>query len=243
MAKVDLKKSAGVSVLFDGKELIFNDTSPSKTFMRGIGEVKTQLLNKELTCPDIFYVKYTRIDNDDIFKKKSLKVNLYMVHPNLAGIEYVKTKASRSKHYPRILEVVYGAGLILLQKYENKFDNDIIKVVVKKNMKLIVPPGYSVCIVNTRQSTLVVSEISSINARIRTVLDDMNGMAYYVIRKNAKQELVRNPAYRAAIKPRKVDWDTVVSEYSITPRTPIIKQILRKYAKFKWLFNKKEIAI
>lgn len=243
MAKIDLKKSSGLAITFNGEELVFTDTCPAIINPRSIDEVRNQLLNKELTCPEIFYMKYNNIDQDGIFGKKKLSVNFYVLQPNLAGIEYVKTRASNLMEYPRILEVVYGGGVILMQKFINKFESDIIRVQAKKNMKIIVPPGYSVSIINSRQSTMVVNEVHIKDSQPKPVLDDMNGMAYYVIRKNAKQEIVRNPAYRAATEPRSVNWDKVVANHSMTLKTPLIKQILRKYDKFKWLFSKDDITL
>lgn len=243
MAKFDLKKSSGLAVAFNGEDLVFSDTCPSSIHPRSIDEVRNQLLNKELTCPEVFYMKYVGIDQDGIFQKKKLCVNFYVLQPNLAGIEYVKTRASHIQDYPRILEVIHGGGVILMQKFINKFESDIIRVQAKKNMKLIVPPGYAVSMINSRSTTMVVNEVHMKGSEPEHVLDDMNGMAYYVIRKNAKQEIVRNPAYRSASEPRSVNWDKVVADHSMTLKTPLIKQILRKYDKFEWLFSKDPITV
>ena len=66
-------------------------------------------------------------------------------------------------------------------------------------------------------------------------------MAYYVIRKNAKQEIVRNPNYKIVNEPEKIDTEKILKEYSITPKTTITKQIIRKNERFDWL--SKEDAI
>jgi len=66
-------------------------------------------------------------------------------------------------------------------------------------------------------------------------------MAYYVIRKNAKQEIVRNPNYKIVNEPEKIDTEKILKEYLITPKTTITKQIIRKNERFDWL--SKEDAI
>ena len=75
------------------------------------------------------------------------------------------------------------------------------------------------------------------------MLDDNNGLAYYIIRKNAKQETVRNPSYKIVNEPEKLDWDKIIKEYGITPKTPVIKQLIRKYEKFDWLFKENSVSI
>ena len=75
------------------------------------------------------------------------------------------------------------------------------------------------------------------------MLDGKSGLAYYVIRKNAKQEIVRNPYYKIVNEPEKLDWDKIILNYGITPKTPVIKQIIRKYEKFDWLFKENSITL
>ena len=71
----------------------------------------------------------------------------------------------------------------------------------------------------------------------------MKGMSYYIIRKNAKQETVRNPEYKLAQKPEKINIDGLLSKYGIRKGTPIVKQIMRKYEKYTWLFKEDSVTI
>ncbi|HVX92777.1 MAG TPA: glucose-6-phosphate isomerase family protein, partial [Candidatus Dojkabacteria bacterium] len=182
-------------------------------------------------------------DNDSVFHEKNINVNLTVLPANLAGIEYTKTKGYVVKDYPRIVEIVNGSGTLLLQSFEKSFEGDIIQSTMKKGQKIIIPAGYYSSFINTRQTTLVLLEIYSKNAEELYDLDDMNGMSYYVIRKNAKQEIVRNPIYKMVNKGRKVQWDNLLSQFNITLKTPVTKQILRKYEKFSWLFKTSDISI
>jgi oxalate decarboxylase/phosphoglucose isomerase-like protein (cupin superfamily) len=244
MARIDLKQSSGLPLYYSGEDLQPQGLTIKDTATFCIDNIRPQLLNEELNCPEIFYKKYKDIDKDGVFKDKNLKINIYLIFPNLAGIEYTKTFATKSLRRPRILDIVYGGGTILLQKYESPIKNRIIKVQVKKGQKIIVPSGYTCTIVNSRQgSNLIVLELLSRESNPRIVLDDKGGMAYYIIRKNAKQEIVRNPNYKIVNEPEKIDWDSVLAKYSITAKTPIIKQVMRKYEKFEWIFKEDSIDI
>ena len=242
MAKIDLRGALGLSVVYENHELVLKDTTCKEKLVVSIDDMREQLLNKELDCPDVFYTKYKQIDTKDLFTSKNLKLNIYTMEPNLAGIEYVKTRATRCNKYPRIFEVLYGTTTILIQRYKSPKENRIIRIQAKKGDKVIVPAGYDFIATNTRQSSiLILAEIMSINAVPRVTLDDNNGIAYYVIRKNAKQEIVRNPNYKIVNELEKVNMIKIVTELGITPKTTITKQIIRKYDKFDWLFKEDSV--
>ena len=244
MAKIDLKQSCGLPITYTGEDLLPQGLTITEVSTICIDNIRSQLLNEDLNCPEIFYKKYKDIDKDNVFKEKGIKINMYLIYANLAGIEYVKTFATRCKKYSRILEISYGSGIILLQRYNSPQSYRIIKLTVKKGDKVIVPAGYTCSIINSRQNlNLVVLEIHSREARPRIVLDDMKGMSYYIIRKNAKQETVRNPEYKLAQKPEKINIDWLLSKYGIRKGTPIVKQIMRKYEKYTWLFKEDSVTI
>jgi oxalate decarboxylase/phosphoglucose isomerase-like protein (cupin superfamily) len=239
MAKIDLRKSSGIPISYNGADLQPQGLKFKNVSTVNIDEIRPQLLNKSLSCPEIFYKKWLELDGEDIFSEKKLTVNFYTIQPNLAGIEYVKTKASKCEKYPRIIESVYGGGVVLMQKYNSGDDNRVIKRILKKGDKAIIPSGYAYTIINTRQnSNLIIVEICCEKSNPEQVLDDNNGMAYYVIRKNAKQETVRNPYYKIVNGIEKIDWDNILKDKGITPKTPIIRQILRNYERYSWLFEK-----
>jgi oxalate decarboxylase/phosphoglucose isomerase-like protein (cupin superfamily) len=243
MAKTNLKPSSGLPIYFNGEEIQSEEFNAGSTSTIELEDIRPQLLNQDLDCPEIFYTKYKDIDNTkERFKKSNLRINIYLIKPNLAGIEFVKTKATKSKNYPRLFEIVYGGGNIVLQKYLSPNENKVYRLQVKKGSKFIIPPGYAVCLVNTRQaSTLIALEISSRDAKTRVTLEDKRGMSYYIIRKNAKVEVVRNPAYKMVDHIGKLDIDTLLEEKKITPKTPLIKQIERKSERYKWLFKKNDM--
>lgn len=243
MSKIDLRGTSGLPIIYENEDLVFKDASYGKKVVVTIDDMREQLLNKELDCPDIFYTKYKDVDTGDIFKSKKFKVNIYVINSNLAGIEFVKTRVTRCKKYPRIFEILYGSATILMQRYRTPKDNRIIKIQAKKGQKIIVQAEYDFVAINPRQSTpLILAEIMYKKAISRVVLDDNSGMAYYVIRKNAKQEVVRNPNYKIVNEPEKIDMEKMLKDYGITPKTTITKQVIRKYEKFKWLFKENSVT-
>ncbi len=244
MAKIDLKSISGLPIIYENDEILFKDFTYREKVSVTIDDIREQLLNQSLDCPEIFYDVYKYVDFNSIFKDKNVRVNIYLVKANIAGVEYVKTKAMRCKKYPKILEILSGTGTILMQKYKSPRENRIIKIPVKKGQKVILPAEHDFVAINTRLNMpLIFAEYSFSKAISRIVLDDSNGMAYYVIRKNAKQEIVRNSNYKIVNEPEKIELDKLLSSYGITPKTPVTKQILRKYEKFDWLFKENSVSI
>jgi len=240
MAKTNLKSSSGLPLYFNSEEIQSEEYSSKSTSVITLDDIRPQLLNLELDCPSTFYTKYKDIDNPSRYlEEQDIRLNIYLMKPNLAGIEFVKSKATKCSSYPRLFEIIYGGGNILLQKYVDSDENKIFRLQVKKGSKLFVPPGYAICLVNTRQaSTLIALEITSRDARTRVVLEDKRGMSYYIIRKNAKVELVKNPAYKMVDEIKELDFDPLLEEMGITPKRPLIKQIERKRERYDWFFEK-----
>ena len=245
MAKTNLKSSSGLPLYFNGEEIQSEEFDSRSTSVIELEDIRPQLLNQELDCPDTFYSKYKDIDNSsEYFEKQNLRVNIYLMKPNLAGIEFVKSKATKCSSYPRLFEIVYGGGNVLLQKYVGPNENRVYRLQVKKGSKFIVPSGYAICLVNTRQaSTLIAVEISTRDARTRVVLEDKRGMSYYIIRKNAKVEVVKNPSYKMVDDIEPLDIEPLLKEKRITPKTPLVKQIERKSERFEWIYEKGDLDI
>lgn len=244
MAKIDLKSISGIPITYENGQLSFKDFNYREIVTVTIDDVREQLLNQDLDCPETFYTVYKWIDFNSVLKSRQIRANIYVIPPNLAGVEFVKTRVTRCKNYPRIIEVLSGYGMVLIQQYKSPRDNRIIKISVKKGSKIIIPAGYDFVAVNTRQSsTLIFAEFQNSEAVTRVVLDDSSGMAYYIIRKNAKQEIVRNPSYKIVSDIQKVNIDAILSQQGVTLKTPVIKQIIRKYEKFEWLLKKDSVTI
>ncbi len=244
MSVINLKKDSGVDIKYDREEL--TSQGGMKFHINNhqvlLEDMVTQLLNEDVNYPEVFYSKYIQLDQDGMFDNMNLRLNFYVMEANLAGVEFVKTKASKLSRYPKILEIYHGGGTVLMQKYsQKKQEMDIISFKVKKGDKFIVPCDYNFTISNSKSNILICGELYASDARHVSRTDSYRGLAYYIIRKNGKTQLVRNPNYREVPKPRKVSLEKLNKKYGISLRTPIIKQVIRKYDKFSWLFEENKL--
>lgn len=247
MALIDLRKFSGLALAFDGSSLVEQEKGieiGSRKIV-SISEMRSQILNPELSCPDTFYYVFSKIDRKSLLKRKNLRYDMYVVPSNLAGIEYVKTSGLTCGKYPVLLDVTHGYVTIILQFRYDKgestrgYNSCIVRLV--RGDKYVIPPDHEFVIINTRRSLAVVSMIYSSKGRLKRVLDDTRGISSYIIRKNARLEVVRNPFFRevkmiSSWKPKKI-----YKNFSLTAKTPIFKQILRKYPRFKWLHDASKI--
>ncbi len=238
MRKIDLRKTSGLNLIYEKDSFRFEKVSYTKNKVMTIDDMREQILNEDLQSPEVFYTKYSNLDSEGVFKNKKIKINLLCIPSNVAGIEYVKTKATECSTHNKVVEIISGGGMILIQNFSSlQEESTVVLIKVKSTEKIIIPAKHSYSLINNRATPLIALEFLSSKAKNNLTLDEMRGMAYYVIRKNAKQEIVRNPWYKIVNTKKKVDWNKLYKKCNITPRTPFSRQILRKYTKFDWLLN------
>jgi hypothetical protein len=243
MAVIDFKKTLGLSVAFDGSDILLQENGLDITTkdITTIDDIRSQLLNPELTCPEVFNYHFRGIDRKSVLKRKRLKLDLLVLPSNLAGIEYVKTKGLRIRNYPILVDVVNGFVTLLIvqglddMNADNPAQSSVVKL--KKGEKYVIPPGSHFVVINTRQPLAALAMIYSDKSRLEGSFDDTNGAPSYVIRKNARQEVVQNPAFRFVNRQKLQKPEKIYNELNLTAKTPIFKQILRKYQRFKWLHD------
>lgn len=243
MAVIDFKKTLGLSIAFDGSDILLQESGleTSTKEVTTINDIRPQLLNPELTCPDVFNFYFKGIDRKSVLKRKKLRLDLLVLPSNLAGIEYVKTKGIRVGTKPILVDSVHGfITLLIIQNLDNmNAENPALSSVVKlkKGEKYVIPPKSYFVVINARQPLCALALVHSEKSRLETVFDDTNGAPNYVIRKNARQEVVQNPAFRFVLDEKMQRPDKIYKELNLTAKTPIFKQILRKYQRFKWLHD------
>ncbi len=246
MSVIDLKKFSGLALSYDGRRLVAQEGGidiGSVNVMK-IDEMRPQLLNPDLSCPVIFYSVFADIDRKSVLRRRNLQFDVFVVPQNLAGIEYVKTKGVRVGSQCVLLELVHGFLTIIMQS--NRYDSidgelKSMMVKLKRGDKYVVPPHTDFILVNTRQTTAVMAMMHSTKTRVRNVFDDTRGGAKYIIRKNARQEIVQNPHYRKVNHIRSCKPDDLYKYFGLTAKTPVFKQILRKYDRFRWLHDSSKI--
>lgn len=260
---INFKRVSGLSLHFDNNfnNIVFEpDVDSEGKIDINIDHLRGELLNSALTCPKLFCTQYLRIDQRNLMKKRNLRYDLVVIPPNLAGIEYVKNKGHyndlvTSRHSsPELVEVLYGWASVLLQRPRVKPSNngtwssindmydfprleDVIVFKLQRGDKLIIPSGWGHVFINTRQTPLVFAMIRNTREfMIRRFIPE-KGAGYYFIRKNARQEVVRNPKYKEVPTYRRGTIKFALKEFQITEKTPIFRQVARSSEKFNWLLK------
>jgi glucose-6-phosphate isomerase len=142
--------------------------------------------------------------------------NVTVWEPGTVGGEYIKTYGHY--HIGELDETYWfllGEGIALQQKLakdaEGNFMPDVVEefkaVKVKAGDSLYMPPWYGHMVVNTGSTYLVTADDSPVNFVEKNAVSmpghadyemvkKMRGFAYYVVEKDGKPVLVRNPLYK-----------------------------------------------
>jgi oxalate decarboxylase/phosphoglucose isomerase-like protein (cupin superfamily) len=171
------------------------------------------LLNKFLKYPETVYSHHKRIAHiDDLEGVNGISYDILVMPYGLLGIEYIRTHVYYSDYvagkYDTIVEVLSGNLSVVMQKNENEEDVDpysfetevdrIHVVDLRKGDRLAIPTGYFYTFVNTSQNPVIFSKVTGAEKQPvdYSVLEKERGLAYYIISKNARTEVVPNPKYK-----------------------------------------------
>jgi hypothetical protein len=170
------------------------------------------LLNKFIRYPESVYSKYIYTPQDT--KDKS-GLKLYFIHlpSSLLGIEYSKTHVYHSDHtkekYASFAKVVSGNITTIIQRNGNSdadtnhstFVDDVKLVSLKQNEKIAIPSGYYYAFINHSEEAAIISIICKTLKRLDyNELIKEKGLAFYIISKNSRMEIVANPRYKISTK-------------------------------------------
>lgn len=142
--------------------------------------------------------------------------NITIWEPGLVGEEYIKTYG----HYhvgdlDETYWVIFGEGIALLQKRAedasgNPIDDEIEKayaVHIKEGEHLFIPSGWGHLVANISKTYFVTADDSPVNFDEENpvafpghadyeAVKKMQGFCYYIIEKDGKPALVKNPKYK-----------------------------------------------
>ncbi len=218
--------------------------------------VRPCLLNPDLDVPIHLYRVYQNLHNEaDKSLGDKVEYDLLLMPPNVTGVEYVKTHGHKTPEipgkdltYPVIIEILYGAGTFILQKFNNNFDpfvavepeiSEVYMLKAQKGTKVIIPPNFYYTLINTRGTYLVTGRLHHCwdMASERLKLEEKQGTCYYVIRKNARQEIVKNPNYKNTPRLMKIKHNQINKIVGFRSSKPLSTLIRKNPEKFKFLTN------
>ncbi|MBN2016368.1 hypothetical protein JW766_06095 [Candidatus Dojkabacteria bacterium] len=247
---INLQDTSGLPLLLNTQdntlqpagEIDFNSLERVK-----LDNIRPVLLNKTLRYPLDVYSEYYDIclkKHTKLFEKHKLHYNVILLPPGLLGIEYNKTHIfapdKDQNDITAIVDILQGRGMILIQKVKEKgeldFDTEVslaTQFKVKKGDRVPIPQKYMYTFINSSGSTLVIGRLFEDDGKIdyRSMRRE-RGMSYYFIRKNARQEIVRNPHYKEVptLKRKKADYYS--RKYRLTSSKPIYTQFTQNPQRF-----------
>jgi oxalate decarboxylase/phosphoglucose isomerase-like protein (cupin superfamily) len=108
-------------------------------------------------------------------------------------------------------------------------------VVVSSDEKAIIPAGYYYTFINTGDMTVVFARVVMQEHIVNyQALQRQNGMAYYLISKNARPELVSNPRYRDIVEVQQVASEEINERYGFKDdkQVPLYDQVIGNFNLF-----------
>lgn len=214
---IDIAELSGLPLNFDIEKESFGNTeeiSYDHEYYVPLQDISPILLNKYLRYPERVYKHYRNVRAaKDEFRNGSSYDVVYLPF-GLLGIEFIKTHVFYSQYCEgkcgAIIEVLYGNLTVIIQKNREKEDpyefetyvDDINIITLKRGEKLVIPSGYYYTFVNTGIVPVIFSKLvskGSVQIDYNTLRRE-RGLAYFLISKNAKIEIVANPKYKIKCK-------------------------------------------
>lgn len=252
---INLQEISSLPITFDDRDnalFVGENASCDQISRIKLSEMIPILLNRTLVYPDKVYNEYLDvkyIDDEKVFKSKGLHYNVLVMPTGLLGVEYTKshiyTTDKAKTDIIGVIEVLYGAGTLIMQKLapKDEFDFDtsvesVVIVKVPKGARVPIPAGYQYAFINTRSKPLVIAKLTKNDGRLdyRTMRKEQ-GLSYYAIRKNARQEYVKNPRYRDIPKLKKEKPEVLCKKYNLTSSKPLYDQVVQNPDRFSKLLS------
>lgn len=141
--------------------------------------------------------------------------NITVWEPGKVGDEYIKTYGHY--HIGQLDEtywLLYGEGVVLQQKLvDEKVADEVAEfkaIPVKSGDSVYMPPGYGHLVANIGSTYMVTADDSPVNFGDEDpvsmpghadyeMVKKMRGFAYYVVERNGKPALIKNPTYTKPI--------------------------------------------
>lgn len=254
---VTLLELSGVPIIFDEDQerLRYDEAQMHCRCSQSVrlSDISPTLLNKSLRYPEDVYMHHV-----DVIPRNQLAdwpttyhYDILSIPVGLLGIEYVKTHVFDTEEgrgsQACVVEVLRGALTVLLQKNfprKDIFDietkvSDVMLIKVSTGEKLAIPCGYMYTFVNAEMvpvvfSRVIISEHVLDYQRIKRE----NGLAYYLIAKNARLETVANPRYRQLAPVKQINISELNDTVNYAPEVgmSLYDEVVNLQPKFAELF-------
>ncbi len=126
--------------------------------------------------------------------------NITVLTPGLNGNEFNKTYGHFHNYQGvEIYHVVYGQGVLLMQRNDEMGEAKEVKVVsLRPGMTVEIPSGYGHALINVGKTYLVVIDNSPTGKNVHNFepVKEKQGFAYYVVDKRGEVGFEPNPNYR-----------------------------------------------
>ncbi len=177
------------------------------------------LLNKYLKYPEVVYKHHINVKSRNSTLDGKFRYDLIHLPFGLLGIEFIKTHVYYSRYVPDkydcVIEVYAGTLTIMIQKNREKEDpyefetsvDDITVINIGKGQRVAIPTGVFYTFINTGMSPVIFAKITAFNHKEidYSIFRREKGLAYYLISKNAKIEIVANPKYKICCEMKLLD--------------------------------------
>lgn len=242
---LDLSDTSSLDVSFDAanNRIVYGEKIRHSEPQRiQLDKLVPTLLNKSLSYPEDVYEEHLKIfhEEDQSLVTAEVSYDFVCLPAGLLGIEFVKTHIYFSPESENLtatlssgVEVHYGILTIIMQKnapkgefdFETQVDEGLI-VKVRRGEKFFIPKGYLYTFINTEETPVLFVRIYR-NCGILDyrMLKRERGLAYYCIRKNARQEIVLNPLYRNTPRIKETDVDNFDFKIQLDIKKPIYQML------------------
>ncbi len=226
---IDLSSICGLPIQLNeetGEITVEGDSNFEKEIEVALNEIIPVLLNKFLRYPEKVYKMHSKVFRSQ--GASDLEYSLIQIPYGLLGIEFIKTHIFYSdfdsEKVSSFVEVVSGEITLIIQRnkesqdeyaYTREVDNvDIIKL--SKGDRIAIPAGVYFTFVNTGSQQCLIAVVTS--SKVRKVdysnFQRERGLAYFIISKNARLEIVANPRYKVACKACQTPFKKLKQKYT-----------------------------
>lgn len=249
---VNLADTCCLDIEFDTKDNSIHygeGVYPSLTNKITLKNLLPSLLNKSLLYPEIVYEEHKQVyhEQDRNILGTGVSFDMICLPTGLLGIEFIKThiyytpKDDAKGRYSTAVEVHYGILTVIMQKNKPKDDLEFDTTVeegmvlkIRRGEKVAIPAGYYYTFINTEDEPVLFVRIFKDSGSLSySFLKRENGLGYYCIRKNARQEIVHNPLYREIPPIREEKAGKHVKEMGIDLEESLYVQLRRDINLFK----------